>query len=214
MHKHTWRHANARLIPCARLLAGGAALSTVYGNVRHGDLDHKLIALSGVCIFVIFAIGFLNVLSNAVREIIVFYDLISGRAASIPFILRLLGYITILLSTLELLGISVERLLLGGAVLGIILGVAAQQALANFFASIVLVISHPFSVGENITLTSGALGGKYTGKVMYIGLTHTRMKDTEGNTIYLPNATILSSATIMAQRRKKVITTDEPQSTT
>jgi small-conductance mechanosensitive channel len=209
MHKHTWRHANARLIPCAILLVGGAALSTVYGNVRHGNLDHKLIAFSGVCIFVMFAISFLNVLSNAVREIIIYYDLITGRAASIPFILRLLGYITILLSTLELLGISVERLLLGGAVLGIILGVAAQQALANFFASIVLVISHPFSVGENITLTSGALGGKYTGKVMYIGLTHTRMKDEEGNTVYLPNATILSSATIMAQRRKKTITTDE-----
>ncbi len=209
MHKHTWRHANARLIPCGILLVGGAALSGVYGNVRQGDFDHKLIALSGVLIFVIFAVAFLNVLCNAVREIITFYDLSSGRAASIPFILRLVGYITILLSSLELLGISVERLLLGGAVLGIILGVAAQQALANFFASIVLVISHPFSVGENITLTSGSLGGQYTGKVMYIGLTHTRLKDEEGNIVYLPNATILSSATIMAQHRKKVTTTDE-----
>jgi small-conductance mechanosensitive channel len=209
MHKHIWRHANTRLIPCGVLIAGGAGLSSVYGNVRHGDLDHKLIALSGVFIFVIFATAFLNVLSNAVREIITFYDLSSGRAASIPFILRLLGYITILLSSLELLGISVERLLLGGAVLGIILGVAAQQALANFFASIVLVISHPFTVGENIILTSGSLGGKYTGKVMYIGLTHTRLKDDDGNMVYLPNATILSSATIMAQHRKKVTTGDE-----
>ncbi len=85
------------------------------------------------------------------------------------FLLRVVGYLFISLTTLDLLGISVERLLFGGAVIGIILGVAAQQALANFFASIVLIFSHPFSVGDDIILFSGALGGKYEGRVVDLG---------------------------------------------
>lgn len=201
--RHTWRHANIKLFPCAVLFIGGATLSSLYGKVRYGDLDHKFIALAGVIMFLIFSISFLNVFINAIRELISRYHITSSRAASAPFVLRVIGYIAILMTTLELVGISVERLLVGGAILGIILGVAAQQALGNFFASIVLVVSHPFTVGEYITLTSGALGGQYKGKVTYIGLTHTRLKDEDDNIVYLPNSTILSNASIMTQKRKR-----------
>ena len=193
------------MVPCAIIFVGGAALSSIYGNVRHGNLDHKIIALCGVAMFLIFSIAFLNVFINAIRQLITHYRITSGRAASVPFVLRIIGYLAILMATLELVGISVERLLVGGAILGIILGVAAQQALGNFFASIVLVISHPFAVGDYITIVSGALGGQYKGKVTYIGLTHTRLRDEDGNTVFLPNSTILSGASIMSQKRKKTL---------
>ena len=98
--------------------------------------------------------------------------------------------------TLNFLNVQVGKLLLGGAVLGVILGVAAQQALANFFASIVLIISHPFSVGDNIVITAGALGGEYRGIIKDIGLTHTKLREEDGHIVFLPNATILSSASV------------------
>ena len=125
----------------------------------------------------------------------------TGRAAAVQFILRTIGYVVILLATLELLGIPVGKLLLGGVALSVVLSVAAQQALANFFASIVLVVSHPFTVGEEITLKSGALGGEYNGLVLDIGLTHTKLQDEGGEIVFMPNATVLSGAAILVRKR-------------
>jgi small-conductance mechanosensitive channel len=110
--------------------------------------------------------------------------------------MRVAGYIIIVFLVMDLLTIPIGNLLVGGAALGIILGVAAQQALANFFASIVLIISHPFEVGESITINSGALGGKYVGDIVDIGLTHTTLRADDGKFVMLPNSTLLSGATI------------------
>jgi small-conductance mechanosensitive channel len=197
--KHIWRDACIRLIPLGLFATAGAVVSAMYGKGRTGSEDHKLIALSGVLVFVLLSVTFIHTLTNIIRGLMSKhrYHLAARQAGAVRFVLRIVGYLTILLTTLELMGVSVARLLLGSAVLGIILGVAAQQALANFFASIVLVIAHPFSVGEYISINSGALGGKYTGTVIDIGLTHTRLQEVTGNVVLLPNATLLSAAAFM-----------------
>jgi small-conductance mechanosensitive channel len=200
MNKHLWRETNVRLIPCVILLIIGATISSDSGDVRRGNFDHKIIAILGVVIFVTFSVTFIHILSNTIHKLISAHQLGINRAGAVQFTLRTFGYLTIMLTTLELVGIPVGRLLLGSAVLGIILGVAAQQALANFFASFILILSHPFSVGESITIGSGALGGKYSGTVADIGLTHTQLQEENGNIILIPNATLLSNATIMARK--------------
>jgi small-conductance mechanosensitive channel len=204
-NKHIWRRANEKLLPCAFFIIIGLTLSSIEGGIHNHSLGHKLSALLGVVIFLMFAITFLHVLSNAVKKVIVSNRLGVGRAASLQFILRLFGYLTILFTTLGRVGVPVEHLLLGSAVLGIILGVAAQQALANFFASIVLIISHPFTVGQEITLISGGLGGTYMGKITDIGLTHTRLKDEDGNIMAFPNSALLTGATIRIKARAKPV---------
>ncbi|HEY8999644.1 MAG TPA: mechanosensitive ion channel family protein [Candidatus Saccharimonadales bacterium] len=200
MDRHFWRKAYLRLVPCAVLFVGGISLSFHYGNVRHGNFDHKLIALAGVSLFVVFSIASLHVLTSAVRKSIVAHRLGVGRAAALQFILRLFGYLAIMFTTLDGVGVPVGHLLLGSAVLGIILGVAAQQALGNFFASIVLIVSHPFVVGEELTLVSGALGGKYEGTIVDIGLTHTHLQEKNGTVVALPNATLLAGAAIVPEK--------------
>lgn len=194
-----WRQANVRLLPSAAFSILGAVISMVYGNVRSGNIGHRFIALLGVILFVVFATAFLQVLTKTIARIIASHHINVGRAAALQFGLRVFGFIAIFLTTLDLLGVPVGKLLLGGAAIGIILGIAAQQALANFFASVVLIISHPFSVGEHITFNSGALGGKYSGEIKDIGLTHTRLEETDGTIVLLPNATLLSGATITTQ---------------
>jgi small-conductance mechanosensitive channel len=99
--------------------------------------------------------------------------------------------------------VPVGHILVGSAVLGIVLGVAAQQALANFFASIILIISHPFTVGESITIVSGGLGGSYEGMVDDIGLTHTKINLVNGNIVKLPNSALLTSAAIVKHVHKQ-----------
>lgn len=196
VHKQLWRGASLRLLPTATLFIVGAIVSSMYGSVRRGNTDSKLFALLGVIVFVLFANAFMRVLTKTVAQHFTYYHLNVGRAAAIQFLLRVIGYVAIALMTLQLVGVPVGNLLLGGAALGIILGVAAQQALANFFASIVLIISHPFAVGQHVIINSGALGGKYAGEITDIGLTHSRLKELDGHIVLLPNATLLSSATI------------------
>jgi small conductance mechanosensitive channel len=202
MNSKIWRRANLILLPCAALFIGGVITSSKYGNFRHGGFDHKIVALIGVALGIVFSITFLHVFTSALHRTIIFHRLGVGRAAALQFIIRTFGYLAILLTAMDHVGIPVGRILLGSAVLGIILGVAAQQALGNFFASIVLIVAHPFTVGEHITLVSGALGGKYVGKVLDIGLTHTRLEESDGDVVFLPNATLLSSAAITTRRYK------------
>jgi small-conductance mechanosensitive channel len=203
MESSPWKLTNSRLIAYAILFVFGAILATAGGTIRTGHFDHKAIALIGILMFIIFAHSFLHTITNIIYNLFVSHHLSVGRAGALKFLLQLCGYLAIALTTLDLFGISIAKLLLGGAIVGVILGVAAQQALANFFASIVLIFAHPFTIGEDIVLYSGTLGGKYVGKVMDLGLTHTRLKDEDGNIIYMPNATLLSAAAIMAKKHSK-----------
>lgn len=196
VHKRLWRQANVRLFPSAVLSIVGAVVASGNGHVRSGNFNHRIIALLGVILFLIFATAFLRVLTRTITQIASIRHLSIGRAAALQFILRIVGYVGIFLITLDLVGVPVGKLLLGGAAIGIILGVAAQQALANFFASVVLIVAHPFEVGEHVTITAGALGGAYEGDILDIGLTHTRLQEVNGRRILLPNATLLSSAAI------------------
>jgi small-conductance mechanosensitive channel len=205
MEKFTWRQVSRRLVPYAVLLVIGLITNFAYGSVRQGSIEHRLLPLVGMGCFVIAGITFLHILSDGVQKNIVRHRLGIGRAAALRFIIRAIGYLTILFTALDRIGVPIGHILLGSAVLGIILGVAAQQALVNFFASIVLIISHPYAVGQRITIVSGALGGKYEGIVDDIGLTHTRLRVDDGSVVELPNATILSGGAITVHKHKRVV---------
>jgi small-conductance mechanosensitive channel len=197
-HRKHWQHANVRLLPSFIIATIGYIMCDRNGHITTGSWDNKFVAIIGLMLFLIFVVAFTQVLTKTVCRIISAHGFTPGRVAAIQFVLRLLGYVTIFLIVLDLLGIPIGKLLLGGAALGIILGVAAQQALANFFASVVIIISHPFSVGDHVTIKSGALGGPYSGQIKDIGLTHTRIQENDGVSALLPNATLLSGAAIVS----------------
>ncbi len=167
MAKISWTSINAKLVFYGVVGAAGLSISFGSGSVAAAgsNIAQRLLSLFGVTLFTLAAITFLHVLTDGVRKTIIYHRLGVGRAAALQFIIRIFGYLTILFTTLDLLGVPVGHILVGSAVLGIIFGVAAQQALANFFASVVLIVAHPFAVGDQVTLVSGALGGKYDGKV-------------------------------------------------
>jgi len=118
----------------------------------------------------------------------------AGTASNLRLGITVLGYLVVAATTLTLLQVPIEKLLLSGAITGVVLGIAAQQALANLFAGLVLLTSRPFEVGSWILLRSGGLGGEYTGQVVGIGLTYTELMTDEGR-FSLPNAAVLAAAT-------------------
>jgi small-conductance mechanosensitive channel len=105
----------------------------------------------------------------------------------------LIGTLTTLVLTLQLFNLPVGQLVLGGALTGVLVGIAAQQTLANLFAGIILLLSKPFVVGDDVRLWSGPLGGEFEGTVLEIGLTYIRLEAANGE-FRLPNAQVLSSA--------------------
>lgn len=196
-----WLKASPQLVVSTVVLLIGTGLSRVGGGVLHAGVSEKIIGVVGLILFIAAANTLLRSATATFAKVISPRHLNAGRAASIRFMLHVIGYIVIGVTTLDLLGIPVGKLLLGGAAVGIILGVAAQQALANFFASIVIIISRTFTVGEWLTLTAGALGGAHEGRIKDIGLTHTKLEKEDGVIVLLPNATLLGSAAITTDKR-------------
>jgi small-conductance mechanosensitive channel len=103
------------------------------------------------------------------------------------------GYAVALVGTLSMLSIPVGRLLLGGAIAGVVLGIAAQQSLGNVFAGLVLLLARPFAVGNRIRVRSGALGGEFYGTVVSMSLTYVSVLTDEGM-LQVPNSSLLAAA--------------------
>jgi len=200
MDSHKPKHHKPKLITSGLFCLFGIILATRVVNFSERSVSDKIIAIIGIIIFIVFGVLFLRTLTKLIYHIMVKHQLGIGRSAAVQFSVRIIGYIVIILSTLELLSISVTKLILGGAVLGIILGVAAQQSLGNFFASVVLILTHPFRVGETVIIISGSFGGTHEGEVLDIGLAHTKIELKDGQIILLPNSTLLSWAAIMPKK--------------
>lgn len=204
MRKSLWEIIDYRFLAALVLTIAGAVIAHIEWDIKSTDINHKLIALACIAVFIIFASTSLTIITNSIRRFTYPHMGIS-RATTIQFTLRTIGYIFIALETLSLIDVPIQTLLLGSAVTGIILGVAAQQALANFFASIVLLFARPFRIGQRTLLKAGAFG-EYTGVIIDMGLTHTKLELDDGNVVLLPNATVLSSTAIIPLKPDQTIT--------
>jgi small-conductance mechanosensitive channel len=116
-----------------------------------------------------------------------------ARGAALHLIVTIAGYAIVLLSVLGAIVGDLSGLLVGGALTGVIIGIAAQQTLGNFFAGLVLMIVRPFTVGEQVVLRSAPLGGLYEGRVTDMGLFYVDIV-TERGPAKLPNAGVLAAA--------------------
>jgi small conductance mechanosensitive channel len=97
------------------------------------------------------------------------------------------GWAYVLLLALSLLRVNLSGLLVGGAVTGLLVGIAAQSALGNLFGGLVVLLLHPYDVGQRVTLRSPAFGGaEYAGIVREINLFYTTL-DTGPSRLVIPN---------------------------
>ena len=108
------------------------------------------------------------------------------------YALVLVGIFTSLLIAFKLADAPAGNLVLGGAVTGVLLGIAAQQSLANLFAGMVLLFARPFRVGDAVRLRAGALGGVLDGTVVDISITYVRLETSDG-LVFVPNSQALAA---------------------
>jgi small-conductance mechanosensitive channel len=81
-------------------------------------------------------------------------------------------------------------ILASSAVLGLVLGLAARQVLANPIAGILLAISQPIRIGDTITFEDE------TGRVDDITLSHTFIDTADGRLVIIPNEQVVTNKVI------------------
>ena len=85
-------------------------------------------------------------------------------------------------------GVDVGAWLAGAGIVGIAVGFAAKDTLANIFAGLFILADGPYHVGDFVVLDSGDRG-----EVTHIGLRSTRLLTRDDIEITLPNAVIANA---------------------
>jgi small-conductance mechanosensitive channel len=116
----------------------------------------------------------------------------TAHSAVVRYAILIVGAFATLTITLDLFAVPVGQLVLGGALTSVFVGIAAQQALGNVFAGLVLQLARPFHVGDAVRFRAGALGGTLDGTVADIGITYVRL-DVGGSVMSVPNSQVLNA---------------------
>ena len=204
-----WRYIFALVLAIAGAVSAevsgsngwGAALSGHYQStvdqhtvvVNLGEAA-RLAYILGALAFLVFGLAAAVGLSGMVRK--TSQPLIGqAHAGVLRYVLVLVGIFAVLTFSLAIAHIDVKQLLVSGAVAGVLLGIAAQQSLANLFAGLVLLFARPFRVGDHVRFRAGALSGTIEGIVTDVSLTYVRLESEDGR-VLLPNSQALAAAVL------------------
>lgn len=180
----------------ALVLAIGAAITSGWAHSHEhffgtDNVVNEVIAAACAAAFCVFASIATIGLSGKARDVL--KPVVGASHASVVrYALVLIGAVTTLIVTLVLFGVPVGQLLLGGALTSVFVGIAAQQALSNVFAGLVLLLAHPFKVGDSIRLRAGAISGEIGGTVSEIGITYLKLATPDGM-VSVPNSQVLNA---------------------
>ena len=80
------------------------------------------------------------------------------------------------------------------SVVGIVIGLSAQDILKNFFAGIWVLVERPFRIGDTIEVSG------YTGVVEEISFRTTQLRTDDGREVIVPNGTFMTTAVVNLTR--------------
>jgi small-conductance mechanosensitive channel len=170
-----------------RMLMGGRTVKQFAG------LDSSVVTV--VAVIAVLVLGWL--ISRDLSRISpsFFRRMDPGTAGTVEFLVRFATVAATVLGALGVAGIAPQTLAVGGAFTAIVLGLAAQQTLGNFFAGLVLLSARPFRLGERVRFYAGALGGSQEGTVSSLGLLYTTLAS-GADRIMIPNNAVLAAAVV------------------
>jgi small-conductance mechanosensitive channel len=191
-----WRSIFALILAIASAITAEVSGVGGWSNLHvHGLSEAQRLAyVIGAIAFLVFGLAAAVGLSGMVRT--TSQPLIGeAHAGVLRYVLVLVGIFAVLTFSLAIAHIDVKQLLVSGAVAGVLLGIAAQQSLANLFAGLVLLFARPFRVGDHVRFRAGALSGTIEGIVIDVSLTYVRLQSEEGQ-VLLPNSQALAAAVL------------------
>jgi len=88
------------------------------------------------------------------------------------------------------IGVQITALLTGVSIIGLAIGFAAQETLANFIAGIVIFWDKPFKVGDWIEVDG------HLGQVRRVTFRSTRLNNLDGDVVVFPNTTLIQNKVV------------------
>ncbi len=179
-----WLTALAAVVALAALFA---VRPQILSLVPRGD---QLVAELGIFIVAV-VLGGLAIRAFVSR---LFSHLRSSELSSWRPIVTWCLYVVLGLGVLSALQIDLTGLLAAGAIVGVVVGVAAQTSLGSVFAGLVLLMARPFVVGNWVHIRTYLFGGiEYSGIVTHVGVVYTTV-DMGGRPVRIPNSGVLMAA--------------------
>jgi len=186
-----WKSIIVLMLAIAAAVISHAARHDSHFLFTASHMTNQFVASGTAALFLIFGSTATYGLAGKARKILE-PRVGTSHAAVIRYAILIVGGFTTLLITLVLFGVPVSQLVLGGALTTVFISIAAQQALGNVFAGLVLLFARPFKVGDEVRLRAGALGGTLDGIVTDIGITYMRFR-TDGTVMSIPNSQVLNA---------------------
>src|SRR5256714_11098615 len=120
-----------------------------------------------------------------------------GRARSAATFVSIILHGIVIMLAITGAGFDLSGLLVGGALTGVIVGVAAQASLSNIIAGVVILFARPYSAAMYVTVRTTAFGGvEYSGQVWDVGLFYTTLHSA-GQEIRIPNSIMVAAVVVL-----------------
>ena len=113
-----------------------------------------------------------------------------GVETFLESVIRWICYIILISIILGLFGITTTSISAAVAGIGVTAGLALQGALSNFAGGVLILLMHPFRVGDYII--EHATGQE--GKVELINIIYTTLRTVDGRLVQIPNGTLSSAS--------------------
>src|SRR2546421_5355303 len=117
------------------------------------DLAHYGLVVGGALIAVYAVRTFTTALGGALEGYLGL-----GRARSAAKVVSIILYGIVIMLAITGTGFNLSGLLVGGALTGVIVGIAAQASLSNIIAGVVILFVRPYSAGMYVTVRTTAFG--------------------------------------------------------
>jgi small-conductance mechanosensitive channel len=120
-----------------------------------------------------------------------------ARARSATTLLSFVLYCLIFLLAVTAAGFDISGFLVGGALTGVIIGIAGQTSLSNLIAGLVILFVRPYTAGMDVTVRTGSFGGtEYSGRVWDVSLFYTTLHSADQE-IRIPNSSMVVAVVVV-----------------
>jgi small conductance mechanosensitive channel len=175
-------------------------------------LDAEQLNLVKSLIIVVAGIIAINIVGNAI--IVYLRDRVKEKAYAVGNVVKVIGILAVLLFAISTSRLGAELALLGGAVTGLVLGLALQPVLGNLFAGIIILTTRFVEVGDTVRIVASQVPYQvalfpvykyfspdyvlpgYKGRVVEVGLIYTTLILDTGYELRIPNMVLLSSGVV------------------
>ena len=185
--EHNWTIGILAGVIASAALVGGSE----FGNVHAWALHPKLVAWISAAVLLASGVVATRRIAAGLGHLVTLRSIATAGAA-VRLLATGIGYVVVVFAVFAVLEVSIDHLLVGAGLAGVVLGIAAQQSLGNVFAALVLLLARPFKVGDHVRIRSGALGGIFDAWVLEVSLTYVTVRTDDGE-LKIPNSAMLAA---------------------